>query len=162
QARVNLEHALKRNPEDLEANIYMAVLYLAAGDKGAAAWKADEIRVLQPGFSSRRWLETHPLTDPSQKRKLVQALGELGLGATPASSSPGGFSPPWRCRCSRSRSAGISTTAPAMRWRSRMPGSPCSFPSRCSRFPAATSPTASTGAGFSARRTSRRPPALRC
>lgn len=79
QARVNLEQALKRNPEDLEANIYMAVLLLAAGEKGAAAWKADEIRVLQPGFSSRRWLETHPLTDPSQKRKLVQALGELGL-----------------------------------------------------------------------------------
>ena len=79
QARVNLEHALRRNPEDLETNIYMAVLYLATGDKGAAAWKADEIRVLQPGFSSRRWLETHPLTDPSQKRKLVQALGELGF-----------------------------------------------------------------------------------
>lgn len=79
QARVNLEHALRRNPEDLESNIYMAVLQLAAGDRGAAAWKADEIRVLQPGFTSRRWLETHPLTDPSQKRKLVQALGELGL-----------------------------------------------------------------------------------
>src|SRR5262245_13629225 len=79
QARVNLQHALQRNPEDLETNIYMAVLHLAAGDKGAAAWKADEIRVLQPGFSSRRWLETHPLTDPSQKRKLVQAFGELGL-----------------------------------------------------------------------------------
>lgn len=79
QARVNLEHALQRNAEDLEANIYMAALYLAAGDKGAAAWKAEEIRVLQPGFSSRRWLETHPLTDPAQKRKLVQALAELGL-----------------------------------------------------------------------------------
>jgi TolB-like protein/Tfp pilus assembly protein PilF len=79
QARVNLEHALQRNPEDLEANIYMAALHLAAGDKGAAAWKADEIRVLQPGFSGRRWLETHPLTDPAQKRKLVQALAELGL-----------------------------------------------------------------------------------
>jgi hypothetical protein len=57
----------------------MAVLHLAAGDRAAASWKADQIRVLQPGFSSRRWLETHPLTDPSQKRKLVQALGELGL-----------------------------------------------------------------------------------
>jgi DNA-binding winged helix-turn-helix (wHTH) protein/TolB-like protein len=79
QARVNLEHALQRNPEDLESNIYMAVLHLAAGDKAAASWKADQIRVLQPGFSSRRWLETHPLTDPAQKRKLVQALGELGL-----------------------------------------------------------------------------------
>jgi DNA-binding winged helix-turn-helix (wHTH) protein/TolB-like protein/Tfp pilus assembly protein PilF len=79
QARVNLEHALKRNPVDLETNIYMAALHLAAGDKAAAAWKAEEIRVLQPGFSGRRWLETHPLTDPSQKRKLVQALNELGL-----------------------------------------------------------------------------------
>jgi len=79
QARVNLEHALRRNPEDLESNIYMAVLQLAAGDKGAAAWKADEIRVLQPGFSSRRWLETHPLTDPAQKTRLVQAFSELGL-----------------------------------------------------------------------------------
>ena len=79
QARVNLEHALQRNPEDLETNIYMAALHLAAGDKGAAAWKADEIRVLQPGFSGRRWLETHPLTDPAQKTKLVQALTELGL-----------------------------------------------------------------------------------
>jgi DNA-binding winged helix-turn-helix (wHTH) protein/TolB-like protein/Tfp pilus assembly protein PilF len=79
QARVNLEHALQRNAEDLEANIYMAALHLAAGDKGAAAWKAEEIRFLQPGFSSRRWLETHPLTDPSQKAKLVRALAELGL-----------------------------------------------------------------------------------
>ena len=79
QARVNLEHALRRNPEDLESNIYMAMLHLAAGDKGAAAWKADEIRVLQPGFSSRRWLETHPLIDTAQKRRLVQALNELGL-----------------------------------------------------------------------------------
>jgi hypothetical protein len=57
----------------------MAALLFAAGDKGAAAWKADEIRVLQPGFSSRRWLETHPLTDPAQKRKLVHAFSELGL-----------------------------------------------------------------------------------
>jgi adenylate cyclase len=79
QARVNLEHALSRNPENLEAHIYMAALHVAAGDKGAAAWKAEEIRALQPGFSSRSWLETYPLTDAAQKRKLVQALAELGL-----------------------------------------------------------------------------------
>ncbi|HEY7241363.1 MAG TPA: winged helix-turn-helix domain-containing protein [Burkholderiales bacterium] len=79
QARVNLEQALKRNPENLEAHIYMAALHVAAGDKAAAAWKADEIRALQPGFSSRSWLKTYPLTDPSQKTRLVQALGELGL-----------------------------------------------------------------------------------
>ncbi|MGZ5644112.1 MAG: tetratricopeptide repeat protein, partial [Usitatibacter sp.] len=79
QARVNLERALSRNPENLEANVYMAALQVMAGDKAAAAWKAEEIRVLQPDFSSRGWLETYPMTDVTQKTKLVQALGELGF-----------------------------------------------------------------------------------
>jgi hypothetical protein len=35
--------------------------------------------MLQPGFSSRRWLETYPLADGAQKTKLVQALGGLGF-----------------------------------------------------------------------------------
>jgi DNA-binding winged helix-turn-helix (wHTH) protein/TolB-like protein len=79
QARVNLEHALSRNPVNLEAHVYMAALHVTAGDKAAAAWKAEEIRALQPGFSSRLWLETYPMTDVTQKTKLVQALSELGL-----------------------------------------------------------------------------------
>ena len=79
QARVNLEHALSRNPAHLEAHIYMAALYIAAGDKAAAAWEAEEIRALQPGFSSRGWLETYPMTDAAQKTKLAQALGALGF-----------------------------------------------------------------------------------
>ncbi len=79
QARVNLEQALQRNPVNLEAHVYMAALQVAAGDRAAAAWKAEEIRALQPGFSTRAWMETQPLTDPAQKTRLVQALGELGL-----------------------------------------------------------------------------------
>ncbi len=79
QARVNLERALSRNPENLEANVYLAALLVMAGDKAAAAWKAEEIRALQPDFSSRGWLETYPMTDVAQKAKLVKALGELGF-----------------------------------------------------------------------------------
>jgi tetratricopeptide (TPR) repeat protein len=79
QARVNLEQALSRNPVNLEAHVYLAALHVSAGDKAAAAWKAEEIRVLQPGFSCRRWLETYPLTDAAQKTKLLQALAELAL-----------------------------------------------------------------------------------
>ena len=79
QARVNLERALSRNPENLEANVYLAALLVMAGDKAAAAWKAEEIRTLQPDFSSRAWLETYPMTDVAQKTKLVRALGELGF-----------------------------------------------------------------------------------
>jgi tetratricopeptide (TPR) repeat protein len=79
QARVNLEHALSRNLENLETHVYMAALHVTAGDKAAAAWEAAEIRALQPGFSIRRWLETYPMTDVTQKAKLVKVLGSLGF-----------------------------------------------------------------------------------
>jgi DNA-binding winged helix-turn-helix (wHTH) protein/TolB-like protein/Tfp pilus assembly protein PilF len=79
QARVNLEHALARNPVNLETHVYMAALKSVAGEKSAAAWEAEEIRSLRPGFSIRAWLETYPMTDPAQKAKLVQVLGELGF-----------------------------------------------------------------------------------
>src|SRR6185436_19890119 len=79
QARVNLEHAVSRNPVNLEAHVYMAALHVMAGNKAAAAWEAEEIRALQPGFSSRVWLETDPMADVTQQAKLVQALGEVGL-----------------------------------------------------------------------------------
>jgi adenylate cyclase len=79
QARVNLEEALLRNPVNLETHVYMAALHVTAGDQAAAAWEAEEIRMLQPGFSSHGWLETDPMTDVTQKTKLVQTLGELGF-----------------------------------------------------------------------------------
>jgi DNA-binding winged helix-turn-helix (wHTH) protein/TolB-like protein/Tfp pilus assembly protein PilF len=79
QARVNLEHALSRNPENLEAHVYMAAIHVTAGDKSAAAWKAEEIRALRPGFSSRSWLETYPMTDAAQKAQLARALSDVGF-----------------------------------------------------------------------------------
>jgi TolB-like protein/DNA-binding winged helix-turn-helix (wHTH) protein/cytochrome c-type biogenesis protein CcmH/NrfG len=79
QARVNLEQALSRNFVNLETHVYLAALHVMAGDKAAAAWEAEEIRTLQPGFSSRGWLETYPMTDAAQKTKLAQALGKLGI-----------------------------------------------------------------------------------
>ena len=79
QAGVNLKQALSRDPVNLEAHVYMAALHVMAGDKAAAAWEAEEIRALRPGFSSRAWLETYPMTDAAQKAKLVKALGELGF-----------------------------------------------------------------------------------
>ncbi len=79
QARVNLEHALARNPENLETHVYLAALHVMAGDTASAGWEAEEIRALQPRFSSRGWLETYPMTDATQKAKLVQALGALGF-----------------------------------------------------------------------------------
>ena len=79
QARVNLEQALARNPLNLETHVYLAAMHATAGADSAAAWEAEEIRGLQPGFSSRSWLETYPMTDVTQQTRLVKALGSLGL-----------------------------------------------------------------------------------
>jgi tetratricopeptide (TPR) repeat protein len=79
QASINLRQALWRNAQNLEAHIYLAATLVLAGDRDAAAWEAEEIRAVEPGFSTRRWLETYPMTDASQKHRLVRLLAEIGL-----------------------------------------------------------------------------------
>jgi len=79
QARINLEEASRRNPEYLETHIYIAALDVLAGDKSSGAWEADQIRVLEPAFSARRWLESYPMADKGQRAKLLRALDLLGL-----------------------------------------------------------------------------------
>ncbi|HVJ11073.1 MAG TPA: winged helix-turn-helix domain-containing protein [Burkholderiales bacterium] len=79
QARINLEQSLARNPENLETHLYLAAVLLAAGERDEAAWKAEEIRMLQPDFKAREWLRTYPMSDPAQIAKLEQALRQLGL-----------------------------------------------------------------------------------
>jgi TolB-like protein/DNA-binding winged helix-turn-helix (wHTH) protein len=78
QARVNLREALARNPANLEARVYLAATLSRAADPDAA-WEAEEIRSLQPGFKIRSWLDTYTMTDAGQKAQLVAALDPLGL-----------------------------------------------------------------------------------
>ena len=79
QARINLEEASKRNPEYLETHVYLAALEVVSGGTPSAGWEADQIRALEPAFSAKRWLDNYPMTDNSQKTKLLQALDPLGL-----------------------------------------------------------------------------------
>jgi DNA-binding winged helix-turn-helix (wHTH) protein/TolB-like protein/Flp pilus assembly protein TadD len=79
QARINLDQALARNPENLETHLYLAALYLAAGERDEATWKAEEIRMLQPDFKARDWLRSYPMSDPGQIARLEQALAQLGF-----------------------------------------------------------------------------------
>jgi hypothetical protein len=52
---------------------------VAAGDRRAAKWEADEIRALEPSFSTRLWLETYPMTSALQKARLTALLAEVNL-----------------------------------------------------------------------------------
>jgi DNA-binding winged helix-turn-helix (wHTH) protein/TolB-like protein/Flp pilus assembly protein TadD len=79
QARFNLNRALERNPQNLEARIYLAAVQWQAGDWAAAEWQASEIRSLEPGFEAGRWLANYPLTDAAELRTLRSTLGEIGL-----------------------------------------------------------------------------------
>jgi len=79
QARVNLEQALARNADNVEARVYLAAVLGQLGDREGAAWQADEIRVIEPTFNVSRWLSTYPMTDKRQEERLAQALLAFGL-----------------------------------------------------------------------------------
>lgn len=79
QARVNLEQALARNADNVEARVYLAAVLGQLGDREGAAWQADEIRIIEPTFSVNRWLATYPMTDKRQGERLAQALLPFGL-----------------------------------------------------------------------------------
>ncbi|MET0095004.1 MAG: tetratricopeptide repeat protein, partial [Sedimenticola sp.] len=79
QALINLNEALGRNPANLEAHLYLAAVLEASGDREGAEWEADEIRTLQIDFNADSWLETYPMTDPAQRKRLLSSLENLGL-----------------------------------------------------------------------------------
>ncbi len=79
QARVNLDHALQRNSENLEARIYLAAVHSLAGQRDAAEWQVSEIRALEPAFAVRSWLATYPMTHAKQTEQLLKSLQEIGL-----------------------------------------------------------------------------------
>jgi Flp pilus assembly protein TadD len=79
QARVNLNEALARNPQSIEARVYLAASSARAGDASAARWQVDEIRILNPAFRGTVWLATYPLVDAVQRERLLSALKGLEL-----------------------------------------------------------------------------------
>jgi DNA-binding winged helix-turn-helix (wHTH) protein/TolB-like protein/cytochrome c-type biogenesis protein CcmH/NrfG len=74
QARVNLEQALARNAENVEARVYLMAVLSQLGDRESAAWQSNEIHMIEPTFSVGRWLSTYPMTDNQLRERLVQAL----------------------------------------------------------------------------------------
>jgi DNA-binding winged helix-turn-helix (wHTH) protein/TolB-like protein/Tfp pilus assembly protein PilF len=79
QALINLKEALSRNAANVESQVYLVATLALAGDKDAARWKAEELRVLEPDFSAGKWLQSYPMTDEGQKQRLTRLLGEAGL-----------------------------------------------------------------------------------
>jgi tetratricopeptide (TPR) repeat protein len=79
QALINLREALARNPQNVEAHVYLAATLVADGNFSEAEWEADQIRAQDAGFSTRNWLETYPLTSTRHRERLLDLLAKVGL-----------------------------------------------------------------------------------
>jgi DNA-binding winged helix-turn-helix (wHTH) protein/TolB-like protein/Tfp pilus assembly protein PilF len=79
QALINLREAIARNPDDLEARVFLAAALVARDERSAAEWEADQILMRHEGFSLRAWLETYPMTSTRQQEKLAQLVAKVGL-----------------------------------------------------------------------------------
>jgi TolB-like protein/DNA-binding winged helix-turn-helix (wHTH) protein/Tfp pilus assembly protein PilF len=78
-AMLHLRQAVERNYESVESHLYLASALALAGQRDAAAWEGDEIRLLEPGFSSGAWLRNYPMTDSGQLKRLAEVLRTLDL-----------------------------------------------------------------------------------
>ena len=79
QALLNLNEALARNPVNLETRVFLAATHAAQGNWEAAKWEVEEIRMMVPGFALTEWLETSPLTDDGQTKRIIEQLHRYGL-----------------------------------------------------------------------------------
>lgn len=78
-ALVNLNEARARSPADVSTRAWLAVSLLAAGKRNDALREVDEIRAMRPALSGSAWLERMPIAHEGQRRRLGDALKELGL-----------------------------------------------------------------------------------
>lgn len=79
QALINLREAIARNPENIETRLYLAATLVAVGSLSDAQWESDEIRLQEPGFSTRGWLGTYPLISLRHQLRLAELLAKVGL-----------------------------------------------------------------------------------
>jgi tetratricopeptide (TPR) repeat protein len=79
QARQYVGQSLQRNPQNIEARLYMAAAEHDAGRSDAAQWQVTEILQLDPDLRADDWLANYPLVDPGSRDRLRRALLAVGL-----------------------------------------------------------------------------------
>lgn len=79
QAGFNLDEALTRNPENLEAHLYLAATLLNLGSADDASWEAMEVLNLESDFSLEQWSETYPMQRGKQMSRLLSDLRQIGV-----------------------------------------------------------------------------------
>ena len=79
QARINLDEAIARNPENVEAHLYLAATLLRLEERDDAAWETEEVNSIEPGFTLANWSAGYPMARGAQLDRLLADLREVGF-----------------------------------------------------------------------------------
>ena len=79
QAQINLREALGRNPENLEARLYLAATLSRLDRPDEAAWEELEILGIDPDFNLNDWAETYPMARGDHFDRLLSDLRRAGF-----------------------------------------------------------------------------------
>jgi len=79
KAIANLEEAIFRNENYLNAHLYLAATYASMNQIDEARWEREKILVHDPEFSLNYWAETQPYTSKARLARMVDDLRKAGL-----------------------------------------------------------------------------------
>ena len=79
QARINLDEAISRNPENVEAHLYLAATLLKLDQADDAAWETEEVNNIEPGFTLESWSASYPMARGRQLDLLLADLRRAGF-----------------------------------------------------------------------------------
>ena len=79
EAIAECRKVLDRNPDQLFFWIPLTLAYSLSGREKEAGEAASEVLRLAPGFSVKRYIDTHPATDPERLKLEKEGLLKAGL-----------------------------------------------------------------------------------
>jgi DNA-binding winged helix-turn-helix (wHTH) protein/TolB-like protein/Flp pilus assembly protein TadD len=79
QAQINLDEAIARNSENVEAHLYLAATLLRLDRTDDAAWEMEEVNSIEAGFSLDNWSAGYPMARGKQLDHLLADLRAAGF-----------------------------------------------------------------------------------
>lgn len=71
--------AAAKDANYLPTHVWLAATYAKLGDLDSAEWSAEQVRILEPGFSVEEWMGRWPFKRPEHRALLISGLKGAGL-----------------------------------------------------------------------------------
>jgi adenylate cyclase len=73
------DRAAEQTPDSQRVHVWLAASHILSGNQDEAEWEADNVKVLNPGFSVQEMKYVVPLKDPKHLEAFIKALEKAGL-----------------------------------------------------------------------------------